>query len=338
MYKEYNYNNDFKLESGYIFKGITISYHTYGELNESCDNVIWVCHALTANSDVADWWPNTVSEGRFLDPSRYFIVCANFLGSQYGTTGALSIDKNSGEPYFDNFPLVTVRDMVNAHIVLAKHLGIKSLFALMGSSLGGFQAMEWAIMEPDFCKKLILIATASRAMPWVTALNESQRMAIMCDSTYGEKHPRAGEKGLKTARSIALLSYRGQQAYDLTQTEIEDVDKVNGFRASSYQRHQGNKLAARFSAYTYYSITCSLDTHNVGRGRLSRELALGMIKADCCVITVSSDILFPPSEHKYMVEHIEGAYYSEIDSIFGHDGFLVESDKLNSIILKHYNK
>lgn len=332
----YKYGKKFELELGGVIENLEIGYHTYGTMNADGSNVLWVCHALTANSDVADWWPNTVEKNRFLDPEKYFIVCANVLGSEYGTTGPLSIDTKTGKPYYSSFPLVTIRDIVRCHQILAEHLGVKRIFALMGSSLGGFQAMEWAIMEPDFCETLLLIATASRAMPWATALNESQRMAIECDPTFGELNDKAGEKGLKTARSIALLSYRGQPAYDATQQEIDDLDKVEGFRASSYQRYQGQKLANRFSAYTYHSITRTLDTHNVGRGRGSREAALGLIKARTTVIAVSSDILFPVSEHYYIKEHIIGSRYAEIDSPFGHDGFLVESDKLNDIILAHY--
>lgn len=336
MYAEYKYNSKFELELGGVLNGITIGYHTYGEMNLQGDNVIWVCHALTANSDVADWWPHTVERGKFLDPEKYFVVCANIIGSQYGSTGALSINPDTSEYYYDTLPLITIRDIVNAHRLLASHLGIKSLFALMGSSLGGFQAMEWSIMEPYFSKRIFLIATASRAMPWATALNESQRMAIEADSTYGERRADAGRKGLETARTIALLSYRGQPAYDATQSEIECEDKVVGFRASSYQRYQGAKLANRFSAYTYHAITRIFDTHNVGRGRAGREQALSMIKAKCSIIAVSSDILFPVSEHHYLHRQIANSTYNEIESVFGHDGFLVENEQLNAIILQNY--
>lgn len=336
--KKFQYRGNLELELGGVIENPEIGYHTYGTINERRDNVIWVCHALTANSDVADWWPHTVERGRFLDPERYFIVCANVLGSQYGTTGPLSINPSTGKPYYGKFPLITVRDMIHCHQLLTAHLGIKSVFALMGSSLGGFQAMEWAIMEPKFCNHLLLIATASRAMPWATALNESQRMAIETDPTFGENRDDAGERGLMTARSIALLSYRGQPAYDATQQEMEDRDKVENFRASSYQRYQGEKLARRFSAYTYHAITRTLDTHNIGRGRGSREEAFSLIQAKTTVVAVSSDILFPVAEHHYMQRLVAGARYAEIDSPFGHDGFLVESDKLNDIILQAYEQ
>lgn len=336
--EKFNYDGTLELELGGVIENLEIGYHTYGTINSRRDNVVWVCHALTANSDVADWWPHTVEKGRFLDPERYFVVCANVLGSQYGTTGPISINPATGTPYYQSFPFITVRDMVRCHQLLAEHLNIPEIYALMGSSLGGFQAMEWAIMEPDFCRNLLLIATATRAMPWATALNESQRMAIETDPSFGELRDDAGEKGLKVARSIALLSYRGQPAYDATQQETEEKDKVENFRASSYQRYQGEKLARRFSAYTYHAITRTLDTHNIGRGRGSREEALVQIKARTTIIAVSSDILFPVAEHLYMQRHIAGADYSEIDSPFGHDGFLVESDKLNEIILTCYDK
>ncbi|MDE6146112.1 MAG: alpha/beta fold hydrolase, partial [Muribaculaceae bacterium] len=181
----YDYKDTFKLETGAQLPGLQIAYHTFGRLNAERDNVIWVCHALTANSDVADWWPNTVVSGGFLDPDKYFIVCANILGSHYGTTGPLSVDPRSGKPYYDRFPQMTVRDMVRVHQLLAAYLGIQRVKLLIGSSLGGFQCMEWALMEPDFAERTALIATTPVTKPWAAAFNESQRMAIDADTTYG---------------------------------------------------------------------------------------------------------------------------------------------------------
>ena len=150
----------FELETGHTLPELRIAYHTYGTLNAAKDNVAWVCHALTANSDVADWWPHTVEAGRFLDPARHFVVCANIIGSHYGSTGPLSIDPATGKPYYGTFPFITVRDMVNAHFLLADHLGIASAHAVVGSSIGGFQALEMALTRPNFARKLVLIATA----------------------------------------------------------------------------------------------------------------------------------------------------------------------------------
>lgn len=327
----YNHPEPLTTESGEVIEGLTIAYHTYGKLNEARDNVIWVCHALTANSDVADWWPHTVEQDKFLDPSRYFIVCANVLGSCYGTTGPLSVNPATGKPWFGSFPRVTIRDIVNVHRILARHLGIDRVKLLIGSSLGGFQCMEWAIMEPDFAANVALIATSSHSRPWASAFNESQRMAIEADSTWGEPREDAAAAGLSTARSIAMLSYRGSTAYNLTQAD-SDPDNIFTRRVMGYQRHQGDKLAARFNAYSYYRVSQAVDSHNVGRGRGGIAAALSTIKANCLVVAISSDILFTPDDHRDLVEGIGSVEYRVIDSSFGHDGFLIEHETLDTII------
>jgi homoserine O-acetyltransferase len=329
----YKYNHSFPLEAGGELPSLEIAYHTFGNADKP---VIWVCHALTANSDVADWWVNTVVAGRFLDPSKYFIVCANILGSHYGTTGPLSINPQTGNPYYGTFPLITVRDTIRAHQILAAHLGIKRIKTLIGSSLGGYQAMEWAIMEPDFTKELILIATSSATTPWITAFNETQRMAIEADNTYGLPQDNAGAAGMAAARAIALLSYRGAAAYNCTQAESDD-NRISEHRVCSYQRHQGNKLVARFNAYSYYRLTQMLDSHNIGRGRGSIREALSLIKARTLLTAINSDLLFPVSEHEFMQKHIPNSTLRVISSDFAHDGFLVEADKLNEMILEFYN-
>ena len=174
----YTYDHPFTLECGYTLPSVTIAYDTFGQMNADRSNVVWVCHALTANSDVADWWPHTVERGKFLDPDIYFTVCANFLGSHYGTTGPLSIDPSTDEPWYGDFPKVTVRDMVRCHMLLAEHLGIEHAALLIGSSIGGFQCLEWCVMQPDFARRAAFIATTPRTKPWASAFNESQRMAI----------------------------------------------------------------------------------------------------------------------------------------------------------------
>ncbi|MBQ5396435.1 MAG: homoserine O-acetyltransferase [Alistipes sp.] len=333
MAQFYRYDKPFELECGVALPSLTIAYDTFGELNAERSNVIWVCHALTANSDVADWWPHTVEEGCFLDPAKYFTVCANFLGSHYGTTGPLSVNPATGEPWYGDFPKVTVRDMVRAHQLLAEHLGISRVKLLIGSSIGGFQCLEWSIMQPDFAERAAFIATTPRTKPWASAFNESQRMAIECDPTYGERSSEAGLAGMATARSIALMSYRGGMAYDKTQ-EDANPDEV-GFerRVLSYQRYQGEKLRRRFNAYSYYRLSQAVDSHNLGRGRGKVEDVLKQIKAKSLVVAITSDILFPPSDHTIMVENIPNVEYHLIDSDFGHDGFLVEHKQLNDIIL-----
>ena len=332
----FKYDKPFRLENGEELPELTIAYHTFGKLKG--DNTIWVCHALTANSDVADWWPHTVEQGRFLDPRRNFIVCANILGSHYGTTGPLSINPATGKPYYASFPFITVRDMVNAHLLLADHLGIRSVKALVGSSIGGFQAMEMAIMCPDFAQKLVLIATAARSQPWAIAFNESQRMAIETDESFGRHDPEAGKKGMRVSRSIGLLSYRGSSAYNATQQENDNLYKVAGFRATTYQQYQGDKLCRRFDAYSYYRLTQAFDSHNVGRYRGGIESALSQIRCRTMVVGISSDIIFPVAEQIYLYRHIPNAELHLLNSKFGHDGFLVEYDKLNTILKPFINR
>ena len=323
-----------ELECGATLPDLTVAYSTYGTLSPAKDNVIWVCHALTANSEVHDWWEHTVESGRFLDPERWFVVCANFLGSHYGTTGPLSINPATGEKWYGDFPEVTVRDMVRCHRMLAEKLGIEQVELLIGSSIGGFQCMEWTVQCPDFAKRAAFIATTPRSMPWAIAFNESQRMAIESDSTFGERNAEAGLDGMAIARSIALLSYRGGMAYDKTQ-EDENPDEVSfQRRVLSYQRYQGEKLRRRFNAYSYYRLSQAVDSHNLGRGRGRVEDVLKQIKSKSLVVAITSDILFPPSDHDILVENIPDVRYHLIDSDFGHDGFLVEHKKLNDIILK----
>jgi homoserine O-acetyltransferase len=324
-----------ELECGVTLPEVTIAYHTFGTLSPKGDNVIWVCHALTANSDVADWWPHTVESGRFLDPERYFVVCANILGSHYGTTGPLSINPATGQPWYDTFPAVTVRDMVGVHRLLAAHLGISRVELLIGSSLGGFQCMEWALMEPDFAAHVALIATTPVTKPWAAAFNESQRMAIEADATWGQPRPDAAAAGLAAARSIALLSYRGATAYDLTQADQgASTDPSDPFRrrVHSYQRHQGDKLCRRFNAYSYHLLSRAVDAHDVSRGRGDMASTLATFRPRALVVAITSDILFPPSDHIPLATLIPGAEYHVIDSSFGHDGFLIEHEKLNDLI------
>ncbi|MCH5347521.1 MAG: homoserine O-acetyltransferase [Muribaculaceae bacterium] len=329
--KKFTDSKRFVTELGDTLESLTIAYHTFGRRNDDDSNIIWVCHALTANSDVADWWPNTVVEGRFLDPSRYYIVCANVLGSCYGTSGPADVDPETGRYWGEKFPCVSVRDIVNCHRRLAEHLGIKHVEMLIGSSLGGFQCLEWAIMDPTFARNLVLIATGSYTRPWAAAFNEAQRMAMRADKTYGMEG--GGLAGMAAARAIAMLSYRGGHAYDVTQQDtIDDTTPPFSRRAASYQRHQGEKLARRFDPVSYMRMTQAVDSHDVGRGRGGVAAALATVKARTLVIAITGDILFTPADHTDLATLIPGAVYREIDSAFGHDGFLIENQLLDSII------
>ena len=333
MAKYFHDTTPLYLEGGEVLSELTIAYDTYGERNADDSNIIWVCHALTASSDVESWWPEMMGEGKLLDPSRYFIICANFLGSHYGTTGPLSINPATGEKYYYDFPQITVRDMVRCHQLLARHLGIERVKMLIGSSIGGFQCMEWAIMEPHFMENLALIATTTCSEPWAAAFNESQRMAICLDKTWGERRDDAGIDGMAVARSIALISYRGGAAYNATQQEQQELNEVSfSRRAHTYQQYQGEKLRRRFNALSYYRLSEAVDSHNIARGRESIAKALQGIEARTLVVAISSDILFPPEAHTPLREHIRDVEYHLIESEFGHDGFLVEHEKLNRII------
>ncbi|MDR1273351.1 MAG: homoserine O-acetyltransferase [Odoribacteraceae bacterium] len=329
----YHHHDEFPLEGGGSLPGLTIAYHAYGAPSPGGDNVIWVCHALTANSDVEQWWPRTVEAGRFLDPGRYFVVCANVLGSCYGTTGPASVNPATGRPWHGAFPGVTVRDMARCHKLLADHLGVRRARLLVGSSIGGFQCLEMEALYPGFARNIALVATAARAEPWAIALNESQRMAIELDPTFGDDDPAAGARGMAVARSIALLSYRGQVAYDATQQDDRRGEKLSGYRAAAYQRYQGEKLRARFNAYSYHRLTRAIDSHDLARGRGTLEEVLAGIRARCLVVSISSDTLFPAAGHRLMTRHIPRAEHAVIDSDFAHDGFLVEHEKLNHVIL-----
>lgn len=336
MIQTYSHDRPFRLESGVELPRLEIAYNTYGTMNPARSNVVWVCHALTANSDVADWWPHTVETGCFLDPAKWFVVCANILGSHYGTTGPLSVNPATGTPYYGDFPDFTIRDMVAVHRVLAEALGIGRIHALVGSSVGGFQAVEWAVDEPERFDKLVLIATAPVATPWAIAIDETQRMAIEADPTYGERRPDAAMAGLAAARAIGLLTYRGGEGYNLTQRESEPGKLLPraAHRPCSYQQYQGLKLCRRYNAYSYVKILDAFDTHDVGRSRGGLEKALSRISAQTMTVGITTDMIFPPAEMRRLAAAIPGAAYEELASDFGHDGFLVEHQRLNDILTK----
>lgn len=322
------------LEGGGSLSEIEIAYHVTPGSAEG-RKVVWICHALTANSNPQEWWDTLVGPGKFLDTESYYIVCANILTSCYGSTGPQSVDPATGRPYLFSFPTVSIRDMVNAHELLRRELGIEKIDLLIGGSSGGFQCVEWAISNPGLIKNLCLIACNARFSAWGTALNESQRMALMADPTFASGNDvRGGEAGLACARSIALLSYRSYEGYVKTQSENEE-DCFMASRACSYQQYQGKKLADRFNAYSYYYLTLSLDTHNVGRGRGGVERALSLIEANTLCVAIDSDLLFPRQEIEFMAANIPSAKFEVIDSDWGHDGFLLEYEKLERIIKKH---
>lgn len=322
----YKYGRPFRLESGEVLPEIEICYHISADYSSSSSKrVIWITHALTANSNPEEWWDTLTGEGKFFDPRKYTIVCANLLGSCYGSTGPLSINPSTGIKYGSSFPTVTVRDEVNFLELLRKSLGISEIDLLIGGSVGGYQAMEWCIMYPEVIKNAALIACDARISPWGSAFNESQRMILDADESIGKK------KGLAAARSVALISYRSYEGYNLSQKE-RDAETLLDHRVRSYQRHQGEKLTNRFDADSYLRMLDVSDSHNIGRGRGGVIEALKLIKANVLCIGIDSDILFPVEEQKFMAENIRGAKFTEITSAFGHDGFLLENKQIEEAI------
>ncbi|MBL7699322.1 MAG: homoserine O-acetyltransferase [Chitinophagaceae bacterium] len=333
----FKYNDPFTLETGEELNGYHLAYTTYGTLNASGDNVVWVFHALTANSDPAEWWPGLVGEGKLFDPAEYFIVCVNMPGSCYGSTGPLEINPGTRQPYYHTFPFFTIRDMIRSYQPLRKFLGIEKIHIGIGGSMGGQQLLEWAIEEPELFRHIFPIATNAQHSPWAIAFNASQRFCIETDPTFKENDPAAGLNGMKTARSVALLSYRSYDTYKIGQAEVSN-EKVAEFNSESYQRYQGEKLAARFNAFSYYALSKSMDSHNVGRGRNSSMEALRKIRARTLSIGIRSDLLFPVEEQEYLAAHIEEAKFREIDSYYGHDGFLLEFDQIQKHIIDFISK
>lgn len=302
--------------------------------------VVWITHALTANSNPCEWWDTLVGEGKYLDPRKYTIVCANILGSCYGSTSPVTINPQTGKPYLLNFPKTTIRDIVACHELLREALGIKEIDLLIGGSVGGFQAIEWSIIRREVIKNLVLLACNARITPWGNAFNESQRMALYADSSFeaqeydhsnGQIIIHGGKKGLATARSIALISYRSYLGYNISQHETS-TETIWDQKAASYQQYQGKKLVNRFDPYSYLSMLNLTDSHNIGRGRGGVETALKMITARVVCIGIDSDALFPCQEQKHIAAHVSCGEYKEISSLFGHDGFLLEWQQIQAII------
>ena len=319
------------LESGESLAEFELAWQSWGSLNAAKDNVIWICHALTGNSDAEDWWPDLIGEGLIFDPAQHFIICANMLGSCYGSTGPLSTNPATQEAYFHAFPALTNRDIVQAFDRLRQHLDIEKIEMIIGGSLGGQQVLEWAISKPDLFRHLVPVATNALHSPWGIAFNESQRMAIAADPSWKEKQAEAGAEGLRAARSIALLSYRSYEIYNRSQEE-EDLSLTDNYKASSYQQYQGTKLLNRFNAFSYWILSKAMDSQQLGRGRGGPEKALSMIQAKTLCVGISSDVLFPPEEQRFIAAHIPGAEFREINSPYGHDGFLVETGQLAAML------
>ncbi|WP_055073696.1 homoserine O-acetyltransferase [Pseudanabaena sp. 'Roaring Creek'] len=339
------------LELGDTLFEVQIAYRTWGTLNAKGDNAILICHGFTANADADLWWHELFGEGKIFDPSVDFIVCSNILGSCYGTTGAASIDPATGKTYGANFPAITIRDMVRSQAALMEGLGIKQWKLVTGGSLGGMQTLEWAVMYPDLIRAIAPIATSGRHSAWSIALGEAQRQAIYADPHWhhgfydhfsdhfsDQFHDQSEEKvkpdrGLAIARMIATCSYYGH--LDFEQRFSRQVDSSGNFAIVNYLQQEGQKLVARFDANAYVSLTKAMDTHDLGRDRGDYYQVLANIPHPTIVVATGSDLLYFAQEQEELAQFIPQAKLAWLDSIHGHDSFLIALEQLNQIIKTH---
>lgn len=331
----YTIDEPTQLELGGVFSQLKLAYHTYGTLNQQKDNVIWVFQALTASSKIEEWWDGSFGEDRILNSDKYFVICVNLIGSCYGSTSPLDINPVTGEKYYHDFPTVTIRDQVLLFKKLKDHLGIRNIQLAVGGSMGACHALEWAILEPSLFKEMYLSVCSAKESSWGKAIHTAHRMAIEGDQSWKEKRDDAGIAGMKAARAIGMVIYRNYLCYE--EYQPDDEDTLTEFRAASYQRYQGEKLANRFNAFSYYKLLDSLDTHNVGRDRGGITEALSKIKAKTVIVNINTDLLYPEVEQKILADGIPNGIYESIDSVYGHDGFLVETDKLTELYHKHFS-
>ncbi len=324
---------DLPLESGRVLRAVRVAYRTWGSLAPSGDNAVLVCHALTGSADVDAWWPDLLGSGRALDPGEDFIVCSNILGSCYGTTGPTSSIPGSSRPYGPDFPDVTVRDMVRLQARLLDALGVRRIRLVIGGSLGGMQALEWAAMYPDLVDAIAALATSGRHSAWCIGLSEAQRAAILADAGFrGGRYPpdRPPAAGLAAARMIAMCTYRSGESF--ARRFGRERSDEGGFQVERYLRHHGESLVARFDANSYLTITRAMDSHDVGRGRAGYTQALGGIRAAAIVVAVDSDVLYPPEEQRELAALIPRAELEFLRSPHGHDAFLTEGKAVNGLV------
>jgi len=332
-------SKNFQLENGVILPEVQVRYSTFGKLNDTYDNILVVCHALTGNSRLDTWWGSMLGPGLTFDTSKYLVVCANVLGSCYGSTGPTTINSNTNTKYGNDFPAVTIRDTVNAHMMMIKNaIGAKGIECVIGGSMGGMQALEWAIMGGDFVKKTVVIGCGAAHTAWQIAISETQRQAIYADPKWNDGNVDMSNpptKGLSVARQIAMLSYRTPIAYQKKFGRQKDDNGI--WQAKKYLEYQGTKFLERFDPVSYIKITEQMDMHDVGRNRGGIEKALSQIKGRCLVVGIDSDILYPLHEQEELAQLIPNAKLSIIKSSEGHDGFLLEQSQLAEFIDKFLN-
>lgn len=322
----------FKLSNGEVLKSASLYYEISGELLPGKE-IIWICHAFTGSATVKDWWTSLFKEnGGLIDLKKHVLICANMLGSCYGSTGPLSVNSETGKPYGADFPLINNSDVINAFIHLRQTLGISKIDYLIGGSLGGQQALEWSIVEPEIIEKQVLIASNARHSAWGIAFNDLQRRAIQ----LAGDDPNKIEEALSVARGIAMISYRSYNDFELKQSG-RGAD--NQQKAVTYLKYQGEKFNKRFNPHSYRILSLMMDAHDIAEAREgSDNEVFSTIKADTLCIGINSDFLFPVQEQRYISKHIKGASFEIIDSDKGHDAFLLEGNLISELIHKNFNK
>lgn len=320
-------------ESGALLDDVRVAYRTWGTLAPAGDNAVLVCHALTGSADADDWWPGLIGDGLPLDPAHDFIVCSNIIGGCYGSTGPYT-PVAEGRRLGLDFPRITVRDMVRAQKLLLDSLGVKRLRLVIGPSLGGMQTLEWAASYPGIVDAIAPIGVSGRHSAWCIGIGASQRAAIAADPDWrGGRYPddRVPARGLAAARMMAMVTYRSWRNFE---DRFERMpEQHEGFDVESYLDYQGRKLVGRFDAASYYRLTEAMDSHDLGRGRGGdyREV-LASISCPSLIVSVTSDVLYPPHEQQTLAAHLPAAEYRELDTPHGHDGFLIDLEPLADLI------
>lgn len=348
----------FALDSGAALADVVVAYETWGQLDADASNAILVCHAWTGDSHAAGpagrghitpgWWNDTVGPGKPLDTEKYFVVCANVLGGCQGSTGPASPHPADGKPYGSRFPVVTIRDMVRAQARLAESLGVRRWLSVIGGSMGGMQALEWAVMYPRRIRSVVAVATCMQATAQQIAWGAIGRRSVRLDpkwrgGDYYDAAPGDGpSEGLEIARMAAQVTFRSDNVFtDRFGRELADkaavgdtIDMWQRFEVERYLEHHGQKLAARFDANSYLSIGKAMDLHDVARGRGNLSHAMARVTSPLLTVGIWSDMLYPAYQQRQIQEIVASngvpSEYVEIDSPHGHDAFLINGDQLAS--------
>jgi homoserine O-acetyltransferase len=353
--RDFHCRQPFTFDSGQTLPGFTLRYETYGELGPTRDNVVLIAHALSGDHHCAGWhagdrkpgwWDNLIGPGKAVDTRRFFVVCANVLGGCVGSTGPSSINPETGRPFGIAFPFVTIRDMVRSQKLLLDHLGVASVAAVIGGSMGGMQVLQWGIEYPLFTKRLLAMATTARESAQAIAFNEVGRQAIMQDPAWNAgDYPREGgpRTGLAIARMMAHITYLSDASMD-RKFGRKKKDNAGGpaysfdmqFEVESYLKHQGQSFINRFDANSYLYITRALDHFDLAAAYGSLGQAFAPVQAETLVVGFTSDWLFPPEQNQSVALALlragKRASYAELDTDLGHDSFLLESPALYDLV------